>query len=155
MKGKLIKTSRGFEVEYNEKIGVVSNGRSSFSQEITKALLLHPQDLEGRDCLILNSEVNFEIVTGYVVTKECLCKDLSYEETKKCEHFTGAPINECLYMEQDKVKYAKLIDVEQEDKKITRFEVIDENGRAYTKYDIDSFELSYQDNGRTLKVFIK
>lgn len=38
--------------------------------------------------------------------------------------------------------------------KITRVEVIDENGRAYTKHNC-KIELSYQDDGRTLKVFIK
>ena len=36
---------------------------------------------------------------------------------------------------------------------VTRFEVIDENGRAYTDY-YCNVELSYQDDGRTLKVFI-
>lgn len=36
---------------------------------------------------------------------------------------------------------------------ITRVEVIDENGRSYTKWNC-SVELSYQDNGRTLKVFL-
>ena len=40
------------------------------------------------------------------------------------------------------------------DQTITRFEVIDENGRAYTTKDC-KIELSYQDDGRTLKVFIK
>lgn len=38
--------------------------------------------------------------------------------------------------------------------KVTRFEVIDENGRAYTQKDCN-VELSYQDDSRTLKVFIK
>ena len=38
--------------------------------------------------------------------------------------------------------------------KVTRFEVIDENGRAYTQRHC-KVELSYQDDGRTLKVFIK
>ena len=38
--------------------------------------------------------------------------------------------------------------------KITRFEVIDEKGRAYTTKDC-KVELSCQDDGRTLKVFIK
>ena len=38
--------------------------------------------------------------------------------------------------------------------KVTRFEVIDENGRAYTNQNC-KVELSYQDDGRTLKVFIK
>lgn len=37
---------------------------------------------------------------------------------------------------------------------INRVEVIDEDGRSYTNYDAHSVELSIQDNGRTLKVFI-
>jgi hypothetical protein len=36
---------------------------------------------------------------------------------------------------------------------VTRFEVIDKSGRAYTKHGIQ-IELSLQDEGRTLKVFI-
>lgn len=39
-------------------------------------------------------------------------------------------------------------------KKVTRLEVIDENGRAYTKYNIDNVDLSFQDDDRTLKIFI-
>lgn len=38
--------------------------------------------------------------------------------------------------------------------KVTRFEVIDQHGRAYTQMDC-KVELSYQDDGRTLKVFLK
>lgn len=38
--------------------------------------------------------------------------------------------------------------------KVTRFEVIDTNGRVYQKWNCN-VELSYQDDGRTLKVFIK
>lgn len=37
--------------------------------------------------------------------------------------------------------------------KVTRFEVIDTNGRVYQKWNCN-VELSYQDDGRTLKVFI-
>ena len=40
------------------------------------------------------------------------------------------------------------------DQIVTRFEVIDEHGRAYTEH-YCNVELSYQDDGRTLKVFIK
>jgi hypothetical protein len=40
------------------------------------------------------------------------------------------------------------------DQTVTRFEVIDEYGRAYTDY-YCKVELSYQDEGRTLKVIIK
>lgn len=43
--------------------------------------------------------------------------------------------------------------------KVDRFEVIDDTGRAYVKGSIYgspvSVELSYQDDGRTLKVFVK
>ena len=34
-----------------------------------------------------------------------------------------------------------------------RFEVIDDSGRAYSKYGVD-VELSVQDSGRTLKLFV-
>ena len=37
--------------------------------------------------------------------------------------------------------------------KVTRFEVIDENGRSYTKFNTQGY-LSFQDDGRTLKVFL-
>jgi hypothetical protein len=40
------------------------------------------------------------------------------------------------------------------DKNINRFEVIDETGRVVVKYGV-SVELLYQDDGRTLKVFLK
>lgn len=41
-------------------------------------------------------------------------------------------------------------------KKVTRIEVIDENGRSYTNWsEYNSVELSIQDNGKTLKIFIK
>lgn len=38
---------------------------------------------------------------------------------------------------------------------ITRLEVIDDTGRAFVSWDLASVELSYQDDGRTLKVFIR
>lgn len=37
---------------------------------------------------------------------------------------------------------------------VTRFEVIDQTGRAYVRYGVE-IELSYQDDGRTLKVFVR
>jgi|TARA_B110000977_G_scaffold23085_1_gene27766 hypothetical protein len=40
------------------------------------------------------------------------------------------------------------------DKTINRFELIDETGRVVVKYDV-SVELNYQDDGKTLKVFLK
>lgn len=41
-----------------------------------------------------------------------------------------------------------------EHEKVTRLEVIDHTGRAYVAYGIKKLELQYQDNGRTLKVFL-
>ena len=38
--------------------------------------------------------------------------------------------------------------------RLTRIEVIDETGRAYVRRGV-SVTLSYQDDGRTLKVFVK
>ena len=39
--------------------------------------------------------------------------------------------------------------------KVTRVEVIDKSGRAYTNHSIKDLEVSLQDNGRTLKLFSK
>jgi hypothetical protein len=38
--------------------------------------------------------------------------------------------------------------------KVTRLEVIDQTGRAYVIHNAD-VQLSYQDNARTLKIFVK
>jgi len=55
-------------------------------------------------------------------------------------------IHNCLF---DGEKLAKM-------KQVTRLEVIDDTGRAYTKYlkDGESVQYSLQDDNRTLKVFI-
>lgn len=38
---------------------------------------------------------------------------------------------------------------------VNRFEVIDSTGRAYVQYNVKDVTLSLQDNGCTLKVFLK
>lgn len=38
---------------------------------------------------------------------------------------------------------------------VSRFEVIDAEGRSYTKYGVSNVELSMQDQNKTLKVFLK
>jgi hypothetical protein len=38
--------------------------------------------------------------------------------------------------------------------KVNRVEVIDEDGRSYTNYDAYDVQISVQDVGRTLKIFI-
>jgi hypothetical protein len=37
---------------------------------------------------------------------------------------------------------------------VTRVEVIDDNGRAYVNHNVGHVEISYQDGGRTLKLFL-
>jgi hypothetical protein len=37
---------------------------------------------------------------------------------------------------------------------VTRVEVIDNSGRAYVNHEVGHVEISYQDGGRTLKLFI-
>ena len=39
--------------------------------------------------------------------------------------------------------------------KVTRLEVIDENGRSYVKYHISDVKFSLQDDDRTLKIFLE
>jgi hypothetical protein len=39
--------------------------------------------------------------------------------------------------------------------KVTRVEVISQDGREITLHNLKSVELSYQDEDRTLKIFIK
>lgn len=45
----------------------------------------------------------------------------------------------------------KMIKVED----VTRFEVIDNTGRAYVKYGVKDIEMSFQDNCKTLKIFVE
>lgn len=40
-------------------------------------------------------------------------------------------------------------------KNVTRVEVIDNRGRAYTKYHVTDVRLDLQDNSRTLKLFVE
>ena len=39
-------------------------------------------------------------------------------------------------------------------KQPTRLEVIDANGRTYTNWKVKELQFSYQDNGKTLKIFV-
>ena len=39
--------------------------------------------------------------------------------------------------------------------RVTRVEVIDDDGRSYTEYNAEAVQISIQDDGRTLKVFLK
>jgi hypothetical protein len=68
-----------------------------------------------------------------------------------------------IFQNEDGVRYARLIPFEgfvrDITNKVTRFEVIDHTpngeGRVYVKRDLKEIEISYQDDGRTLKIFLK
>jgi len=38
---------------------------------------------------------------------------------------------------------------------VTRVEVIDDQGRSYSQWDVKDVQLSFQDDNRTLKIFLK
>jgi hypothetical protein len=38
---------------------------------------------------------------------------------------------------------------------VNRVELIDNTGRKYVKYDVEHVEIQLQDDGKTLKVFVK
>lgn len=48
-----------------------------------------------------------------------------------------------------------LTEIKDKLKKVTRVEVIDENGRSYTNHKVEEIEIAFQDDDRTLKVFLK
>ena len=66
------------------------------------------------------------------------------------QYWDKQPYNEDAYV----VGYTQCQEEMADNSKVTRFEVIDENGRVYSKWNCN-VELSYQDDGKTLKVFIK
>lgn len=69
---------------------------------------------------------------------------LDYEETE----LEWQWISE--YVQEEKAKIAAL-----NTSKVNRVEVIDENGKSYVNWqDHNKVELSFQDDGRTLKIFI-
>jgi hypothetical protein len=102
-------------------------------------------------------------------TKGCECKDsigqtwccnqcgLPYD-TRKSKRYTEEMKTKQEIKQLAENKYPIKKDIYRDDmadnSKVTRFEVIDENGRVYTKHNC-TIELSYQDDSRTLKVYIK
>ena len=72
-------------------------------------------------------------------------------------HQEGSKVYHIKIREAIEFAYNKCQQDMSKDQTLTRFEVIDENGRVYVKNSLYNchLELSYQDDGRTLKVFIK
>jgi hypothetical protein len=79
---------------------------------------------------------------------EILYAKSKYDETYLKEELLETFKNEI--MKEDEV----IVDGIMKLPKVTRVEVIDENGRSYVKYGVE-VELSYQDDARTLKLFLK
>lgn len=151
----------------------------------TNELSLHPEDVRNLEIGFTDKftkEVEFEIVDGeswtdapYGAKLITSPKQEVSEEAKRRVKILYAPSHK-KYIESPKQegKFIKLnLDthsifisnsaLKQEESsdlsKVTRLEVIDHSpkgtGRAFVKYDIKELELSYQDDGRTLKIFIK
>lgn len=51
-------------------------------------------------------------------------------------------------------EFKKINDGVYKKEEVTRVEVVDKNGRAYVNMSAKNVRLSYQDSGKTLKVFI-
>ena len=79
---------------------------------------------------------------------EILYAKSKYDETYLKQELLESFKNEI--MREDEVIVDGIINLP----KVTRVEVIDENGRSYVKYNVE-VELSYQDSAQTLKLFLK
>lgn len=75
------------------------------------------------------------------------------EDSSEVQEATYTPQHKITYQHGFIDGYTKCQEDVVDSSKVTRFEVIDDNGRVYTTKDC-KVELSYQDDGRTLKVFI-
>jgi hypothetical protein len=79
---------------------------------------------------------------------EILYAKSKYDETYLKEELLETFKNEI--MKEDEV----IVDGIMKLPRVTRVEVIDENGRSYVNHDVE-VELSYQDSAQTLKLFLK
>jgi hypothetical protein len=132
MKGTLHNTETGWVVKYNKRLQHKMVGYHDYNTiTVNDELPLHPDDVQEiqEDSKIFD---NIDArIKAYPEVEFEIVSD-KYEKAGKG------------------VEYAKLI----KNNKVSRVEVIDENGRSYVKYFDGECELSYQDEGRTLKIFI-
>jgi hypothetical protein len=80
--------------------------------------------------------------------KEILYAKSKYDEIYLKEELLETFKNEI--MKEDEVIVDGIIKLP----RVTRVEIIDDNGRSYVNYNVE-VELSYQDDARTLKLFLK
>lgn len=95
---------------------------------------------------VYNREDAYNVVKAAIIE---ILEQLEHKQELKA-------INEAVEGVNSEVRYNKRLE------KITRVEVIDHNpklgdsrGRVYTNYSVNSCETEIQDQGRTLKIFLK
>jgi len=97
---------------------------------LIQEIVVHPEQKEDVEKLFDKAKnYNVDFSLSYIVQKSLYCGRISKSSFPNFEH--------CILQEG-----------------VNRFEVIDETGRAYSKWNV-SVELSYQDDNKTLKAFIK
>ena len=108
-----------------------------------------PNNLEFTKAKLDGWSENKEIVPLYTHPKEQPTQEpVAWmhrvdEDITEFNDFQACPKCEPLYTHPPKME------------KVTRLEVIDADGRSYTNWKVKDIEVSYQDDGRTLKIFIK
>jgi hypothetical protein len=136
MKGIINKTEKGWVVRYNQRVENKMLGYHDYkTTTLYDELPLHPDDVKQ----ILEDAQVFDNIEARIA-----------KYPKVDFEIRNVVIDDLSGLHAEEVIYAKLI----KDNKISRVEVIDEHGRAYVKYFDGECELSYQDDGRTLKIFI-
>jgi hypothetical protein len=135
MKGTLHNTETGWVVKYNKRLQHKMVGYHDYNTTtVNDELPLHPDDVQE----IQEDSKVFDNIDARIKAYP----DVEFEIVEV--HNKNGQVG------YRYVNYAKLI----KQNKVSRVEVIDENGRSYVKYFDGECELSYQDEGRTLKIFI-
>jgi hypothetical protein len=80
-------------------------------------------------------------------------KEILYAKSKYDETYLESELLE-IYKEETMKEDEVIVDGIYKLPSITRVEVIDDNGRSYVNHNVE-VELSYQDDARTLKLFLK
>ena len=107
-----------------------------------EALKMAIEALETSDAIVAEySGVHFERIQPAI--NAC-------EEALEQQEVGDAEIRQMI---NDIEYYQKRVEALEQPAQVTRLEVIDNNGRSYVNWGVDKLEFSYQDDGRTLKIF--
>ena len=147
----------------NKAYEFISYPYESFSlvPKTTSTLTIHDQDISLDDLLL--EFTKFLRASGYIIDSDqylSIISDEELEELEEQEWFSEE--------EEESLSWMSLPDVEEFGKKfeaikhninnlqgVTRVEVIDAEGRAYVNTNAAYVVIDLQDEGRTLKVFLK